>query len=110
MSGQLDIFDYVPALPNLHFAGETYNPTFDCERLSDQQRRVWEAMKDGAWRTFREIEAITGDTHTSISSRLRDFNNREPLKGHFLMESRRRGDPKLGVWEYRVSRRDACRE
>jgi hypothetical protein len=108
MSAQLTIWDYEPPIPNLHFAGETYNAAFDCERLSEQQRRVWEAMKHGEWMTMEEVQRrikeMTGiiDPTTSIQSRTRDFRNHKYLKGFFTSESRRRGDPKDGLFEYSV--------
>src|ERR1035441_9292827 len=102
MEEQLSLLDYRPTIPNLHFHGNTYNPLFDCARLNAQQKRVHAAMQDGSWRTLREIEAITGDGQASISARLRDYSNHEYLKQHFIKERRRRGDPKLGIHEYRV--------
>jgi hypothetical protein len=105
---QLSLLDYKPPLPNIHFSGATYDAAFDCDRLNKQQRRVHDVMIDGGWRTLREIEDATGDPQASISARLRDFNNHQYFKRFFVMEHRRRGEQKRGIWEYRVYRRDHC--
>ena len=98
-----DLFTYTPSIPNLHFKGETYNAAFDCERLSDQQRRVYEVMRGGRWRTLREIASITGDPEASISARLRDFSNHAYLRQFFRMTHRRRGEGRHGLFEYQVT-------
>ena len=54
-------------------------------------------------KTLREIAAITGDPEASVSARLRDFNNHEYLKSHFVMESERMAAlERRGVWRYRL--------
>jgi hypothetical protein len=99
---QLNLLDWTPPIPNLHFSGSTYDPGYDCERLTGQQRRVWEAVRGGRWYSLREIAKLTGDLEASISARLRLFNGHEYLAQFFVMSSRRRGDAKNGVWEYSV--------
>jgi hypothetical protein len=106
MSGQLDIFDYVPPLPHVRFHGETFDAALDSERLQKQQRRVHELMHDGAWRTLGEIEAATGDGQASISARLRSYASDEYLSQYYLKERRRRGDAKRGIFEYRIIRKN----
>jgi hypothetical protein len=109
MASQLSLLDHIasrPSLPNVHFSGATYDPSLDLERLNAQQRRVHDAMIDGAWRTLREIGAITDDPEASISARLRDFNNHEYLSQFFVMDSERLpGLERRGVWRYRVRMR-----
>ena len=102
---QLSIFDWKPPIPPILFKGETVNIVFDAARLNRQMRRVHEVMIDGIWRTLREIEAQTGDGQASISARLRDYSSNEYLRQRFIKERRRRGDPKLGIHEYRVTAR-----
>jgi len=80
--------------------GETYESVFDKERLNAQQRRVFEVMQDGRWRTLREISETTGDGEASISARLRDF--RKEKFGGFAVDRRRRGEEKRGLFEYRL--------
>ena len=104
MTGQLDLLAWeAPAIPNLHFSGSTYDSALDCTRLSDQQRRVWDAVQDGRWYTLREVANITDDPEASVSARFRDFNNHEYLSQVFIMESERvPGSEKRGHWRYRV--------
>lgn len=59
----------------LDFSGKTYVPQFDRERLNAQQRRVFDLMLDGEWRTLEEIRKATHDPEASISARLRDLRN-----------------------------------
>lgn len=90
------------AQSELSFDGTTYVPTFDCERLTDQYKRVWDVMKDGEWITLPEIATATGDhSEAAISARIRDF--RKPRFGSHEVNRRRRGDPKMGLFEYRLS-------
>ncbi|MDP2322522.1 MAG: hypothetical protein Q8N51_00640 [Gammaproteobacteria bacterium] len=53
------------------FNGPEYQPSLDFTRLSGQILRVYEAMKDGQWRTLDEIGRATGDPVASVSSQLR---------------------------------------
>jgi hypothetical protein len=69
-------------------------------RLNGQQRRVYLAMRDGAWRTLREIADATGDPDASVSARLRDL--RKEKFGGFIVERRRRGETPKGTHEYRL--------
>lgn len=91
-------------LPLFAFGGRTYVATLDAKRLGAQLTRVIAAMSDGRWRTLSEIQAhiqrTTGkrDPEASLSARLRDIRK---LWGEEAMESRRRGDDALGLWEYR---------
>jgi hypothetical protein len=103
MSDQLSIFDYVPPLPPISFKGETFDRSLDLERLNAQQRRVYDLMIDGCWRTLRMISDRTGDPEASVSARLRDFNNHEYLQRFFRMESERMPNlERRGVWRYRL--------
>lgn len=99
---QLPVLEWTAPIPAIHFKGSTIVISFDIERLNRQMRRIHSCMSDGAWRTLREIEAITGDGQASISARLRDYSSSEYLSQHWIKERRRRGDPKLGLHEYRV--------
>jgi hypothetical protein len=85
------------------FDGSTFIPEFDENRLNAQEFRVYDTMSDGAWRTLSEIQkagaARAGyiDPEASISARLRGLR-----KAGCTVERRRRGDPRAGLWEYRV--------
>jgi hypothetical protein len=87
-------------MPPLKFDGAVYDATLDRDRLTGQILRVYQLMRDGAWRTLGEMEAATGDPPASISAQLR--NLRKPRFGSHVVEKRRRGDPKAGLWEYRM--------
>jgi len=83
--------------------GQTFDSALDGERLNAQTKRVYSLMSDGNWRTLREISAAVGDPEASVSARLRDL--RKPKFGAFIVDRRRRGEPSLGIWEYRLHAR-----
>lgn len=81
----------------VRFNGSDYVPALDDDRLTGQLRRIFDAIRGGAWLTLAEIEATTCDPQASISAQLR--NLRKPRFGGFTIERRRRGP---GTWEYRL--------
>lgn len=90
------------------FDGATYDPELDQERLEGQLGRVYDAMKDGRWRTLWEIaeRCAARDTQAAISARLRDL--RKEKWGAYQIERRRRSLPlSSAVWEYRVGAKGA---
>lgn len=97
---------------DLNFDGATAVAEFDQSRLSGQLRRVYSCMKDGKWRTLEEIQwwpgqgtegkCLVGDSESAISARLRDL--RKVKFGSFTVDRRRRGDPKQGLFEYKVTK------
>ena len=87
------------AQPSL-FDGATIDPQLDAARLETLLGKVSELMYDGAWRTLAEIRDVTGGSEAGISARLRDLRKRK-FGGH-LVERRRRGDPKAGLFQYRL--------
>jgi hypothetical protein len=94
-------FDAPPReLPRVYrFRGATFDPALDGERLQGQLGRVFRLMEDRRWRTLAEISAATGgDPEASVSARLRDIR-----AAGFTVERRRRGEPKSGLHEYRVT-------
>lgn len=76
--------------------GATFAADLDAERLGGQAKRVWTLMRDGEFRTLREIEDATGDPSPSVSARLRDFRRMDGV----TVEHRREG--RGGTWRYRV--------
>jgi hypothetical protein len=91
---------YVPP-PLPLFDGATFDEKLDGARLNGQRLKVFELMKDGKYRTITEIKAeIKTGSETAISARLRDF--RKARWGGHKVDPRRRGNGKLGVWEYRL--------
>lgn len=81
----------------IDFSGRTYQAVYDRERLNAQQRRVFDLMLDEEWRTLQEIAKVTGDPEASVSARLRDFR-----KYGWFVDRQRRGEPKQGLFEYRL--------
>jgi len=80
------------------FAGLTYDPAFDAERLTGQLRRVYDLVKDGRPRTLSEIRNVTGGSEAAISARLRDL--RKEQYGSHMVHRERVGDPHGGLWRY----------
>lgn len=77
----------------------TYDLELDGPRLERLLDRVRALMSDGAWRTLAEIVEHVGGSEAGVSARLRDLR-KAPIRAE--VERRRRGDPRLGLWEYRV--------
>ncbi len=69
------------------FDGATYVPALDGQRLGRQQQNVLNIMRDGKWRTLREIADAAGASEASVSARLRDF--RKERHGHQTVERQR---------------------
>jgi len=84
----------------LDFDGSNYIPELDRKRLGGQMREVFFMMDDGIWRTLRDISELTGFPEASISAQLRHL--RKEKFGSHIVNKRRRGDPKLGIWEYKL--------
>jgi hypothetical protein len=68
-------------------------------RLSRQLVRVQDLVRDGQWRTLREISEAVSAPEASVSARLRDL--RKPQFGGYNIE-RRSVDGVAGLYEYRV--------
>ena len=85
------------------FDGDTFDQQHDGKRLGTLLESVRRLMADSEWRTLSEIRKKIGrGSEASLSARLRDL--RKPKFGGLTVERRRRGDPSLGLWEYRVTR------
>jgi hypothetical protein len=78
----------------------------DGERLGKQLGATIIAMAEGKWMTLAEISAaiyFAFEIHApeaSVSARLRQMRNEH----NWIVQRRRRGDPKAGLWEYRCER------
>ena len=98
MSGKKKKDDDTLSLP---FDGDTFDAELDGKRLGKQLGAVVKLMRDRQWRTLEEIQRAIGfGSEASISARLRDL--RKPKFGSHAVDRRRRGDPKKGLFEYRV--------
>jgi len=83
------------------FDGKTYEPEHDRARLSTQLDRVKDYMKDQEWHDIEEIRNIAGGTSQSISARIRDL--RKPKFGGWVIDRRRVGNKKRGLFQYRMT-------
>lgn len=84
-----------PTLP--HHDGSTYDPAKDKQRLNAQTQRVYDVMRDGRWRTLRQLSDEAHAPEASVSARLRDLR-KDKFGGHTV--ERRRTDG--GLWTYRL--------
>lgn len=82
------------------FNGPSYDPEFDDERLRKQIKRVFDCMKDGKFRTVRQISAITKDPENSIQAQLRHL--RKARFGGYTVNKQIKGERKDGLWEYQL--------
>ena len=82
------------------FDGSDYESDNDKVRLTGQLHNIYELIKDGSWRTLKEIAEKTGYGESSISSQLR--NLRKDRFGNHDIRKRHRGDRKNGLFEYRL--------
>ena len=80
----------------MSFDGDTITSE-DFPRLNRQLRAVYDLMRDGAWRSLRQISNRTGEPEASISARLRDLRKRK--FGGFKVLRENWGD---GVFVYKV--------
>lgn len=98
----IDLFSYVPPpLPSppreTAFDGRTYDARRDYERLNGQLKAVFDVMKDGEWRTLKELAALVEGSEAALSARLRDLR-KERYGAHDV----KREHVEDGVWAYRL--------
>jgi len=86
---------------DLPFGGQTYSPELDRERLATALGRVWELMRDGAWRSLSQIALICDCSEAGASARLRDLRKAR-IRAFFptLAVNSRRIEG--GYWVYQV--------
>lgn len=80
--------------------GPAYVEAIDGERIAKQHERIRDWMLRRDWHTLSEIAEALGYPESSVSAQLRHL--RKERFGSYLVEKRHRGDPKDGLWEYRV--------
>ena len=87
--------------------GATFDQAHDGKRLGTQQERVLTVLRCGEWLTVAEVQARIAqmfngqrDPETSIGTRIRDL--RKAKFGLFRIDAQRRGNPKAGLWEFRL--------
>lgn len=79
------------------FDGKAYVPARDDIRLTGQLRRIYALMKDGKWRSLRQIAEATGDPESSASAQLRHLR-KERFGAHTIERRYVAG----GLFEYRL--------
>ena len=79
------------------FDGCDYDHNRDSQRLSKQQEKILNLMRDGEWRTLRHIAYVTNAPEASVSAQLRNF--RKPKFGNHTLEKDYHGD---GLYYYRL--------
>lgn len=84
----------------MEFDGSTYQSEYDNKRLHSLLDRVKELMSDGKYRTLAEIKSIVGGSEGGVGARLRDL--RKAKFGAYVLNTRRRGSPYNGLWEYQL--------
>ena len=82
------------------FDGSDIDPKLDQKRLSGQLEKIFNLMKDGSYRTLRDISDILGYGESSISANLR--NLRKVRFGLHTIDKRRKGEASNGLWEYKL--------
>jgi hypothetical protein len=87
--------------PAVSVNGPGYVREWDEARLNGQMKRVYDACRDGKWRTLHEITTIAQPGgEASISAQLRAL--RKPEHGRHTVNRRRVGDPTNGLFEYQL--------
>jgi len=91
----------LPTLPPAQrFDGSDLTPE-DRHWLSGGLREVLELMRDGQWRTLREISEMTSVKGESVGAQLR--NLRKPENGGYTVEKQHPKDGRTdALWEYRL--------
>jgi len=91
----LNLFTQPPLIQGLD-----YDPELDEKRLTGQMLKVFSYMRNGSWRTLFEIADAIQEPEASISAQLRHL--KKDRNGSHTIEKRRRGEPKRGLWEYKL--------
>lgn len=90
------IVNFIESRQPLRIGGKTYEPKLDEARLTGQMLRVFTLMRDGKYRTLKQI-AGTMDGEAGVSARLRDL--RKPQYGSHTVNRRRVSG---GLYEYQL--------
>lgn len=93
-------------LDDPRFDGETYDKELDQKRLARLHFKVFDFMVDEQWHTLRAISQATNIPEGSASAKFRDF--RKARWGSHMVDRRRVGIGKAGLWEYRLLPNKDC--
>lgn len=83
-----------------YFDGADYDHQHDAARLTGQIRAVYDFIRDGKWHSLGEIAESTREPEASVSAQLRNLRKTR-FGGHTILR-RRRGEPRHGLFEYRL--------
>lgn len=84
----------------VEFKGHQFVKKLDEKRLATQIWRIFFFMRDSHWRTVDEIHDALGYPHNSIQANVR--NLRKEKNGGHTVNTRRRGDPVHGLFEFQL--------
>lgn len=84
-----------------HFSGATYDHELDHARLSTALGRVYDLMKDGKWRTLRDIAEHCKTSEAGASARLRDLR-KTPIQRLYNVDGVHTMRVAGGLWAYKV--------
>lgn len=83
------------------FNGSDYDQERDGARLSGQLARIFEVVKDGKWRSLRQIADEAKAPEASVSAQLRHL--RKPRFGNYTVEKQYHNN---GLFFYRLNMED----
>ena len=86
--------------PEPSFDGTTFDHEIDGDRLNNALGRVYRLMRDGEWRTLKQIAEQCGTSEAGASARLRDLRKEKFASLGVKAVDAHRVDG--GLWEYRV--------
>jgi hypothetical protein len=104
---QQGVLDWLKAR-NPRAFGPDYDPYADGWRLGNQALGVFNALKDGEWRTLPEIGERVAGLASSHSARIRNIRDWLQEAGRGTIERRQREGTRRGNIEYRMVRTDGA--
>jgi len=84
------------------FDGATFTPVLDEARLSSSLQRVVKVMRDGQYRTLREIANMAQCSEAGASARLRDLRKDRFRAEYRVLEVNSMRLAATGTWKYKV--------
>lgn len=84
------------------FDGATFTPVLDEARLSSSLERVVKVMRDGQYRTLREIANMAQCSEAGASARLRDLRKDRFKAEYRVKEVCSERLAATGTWKYKV--------
>ena len=82
----------------MRFDGPDYDEKLDQARLTGQNLKIFNLMRDRHWRSLNEIGSSLDEPESSVSAQLRHL--RKARFGGHTINKKRRGNS--GTWEYQL--------